>query len=252
MTTELYNRIASLIIESPMTLVLTGAGISTESGIPDFRSPGTGLWEKVDPMEALSSDVLYNEPHKFYSMGFKILTSMKDAKPNEAHYKLAQMERQDLIDGIITQNIDNLHYEAGSISVYEVHGTIKTGHCLRCGLRYNLEDIEQKVCRGEVPPLCPCGGIIRTDVVLFGDNLPECFNKAWIKAMKCHLMIVIGSSLQVAPVNYLPGLAKKLVIINSGETTYDNKASVICHEKASIALNKIYNAIQEIRINGKC
>jgi len=251
MSDYVYDRIAHMITDSRMTVVLTGAGISTESGIPDFRSPGSGLWEKVDPLEALSTEVLYNNPKKFYKEGFKILTSMMDAKPNPAHVILARMENEGLIDSIVTQNIDNLHYEAGSRNIMEVHGNIRTGHCIVCKKTYKLSEIENIVEGGQLPPLCSCGGMIRTDVVLFGDSLPDCFNTAWEKSSKCDLMIVIGSSLQVGPVNNLPGLAKRLAIINSGETMYDSKADILCNEKASKALNKIYRKVEEIKQNGR-
>lgn len=247
MSDYIYERIANLMAGSNMTVVLTGAGISTESGIPDFRSPGTGLWEKVDPMEALSADVLYNNPKKFYETGFNIIKSMQGAKPNEAHMVLAAMEKQGIIDCIVTQNIDNLHHEAGSKNVMEVHGSIGTGHCIKCGKTYKLIEMEDKVDNGQVPPLCICGGVIRTDVVLFGDSLPDCFNTALEKSARCDLMVVVGSSLQVGPVNYLPSLAKKLVIINRGETMYDKQADILCSEKASVALKNIYKYIQEIK-----
>lgn len=245
------EKIAQMIQKSNLTVVLTGAGISTESGIPDFRSPNTGLWEKIDPMEALSTDVLYRNPKKFYEQGFKILKDMKGAKPNKAHALLAIMEKEGLISYLITQNIDNLHYDAGSKNIIEVHGNIRTGHCIKCGRQCDFSAIEEKVAKGEIPPKCICGGMIRPDVVLFGDNLPDCFNKALDISKRCDLMIVIGSSLQVAPVNYLPSLAKKLVIINIGETMYDKRADVLYKEKASTALEKIYDCIQEIRNNDK-
>lgn len=250
MIEPLFEDIARMIIMSRMTVVLTGAGISTQSGIPDFRTPGSGLWEKIDPMEALSAQVLYSDPVKFYNIGFRLLSSMKKAKPNKAHLLLSRMENENLIHGIITQNIDNLHFEAGSKNILEVHGHIRSGHCVKCGLSYEFSSIEDKVGRGEVPPLCDCGGMIRPDVVLFGDNLPDCFDTAWELSKRCDLMIVIGSSLQVSPVNYLPGFARKLVIINSGETQYDDKADVICRDKASNALSNIYDKIREIKQNG--
>jgi NAD-dependent deacetylase len=243
------DRIARMIVSSRDTVVLTGAGISTESGIPDFRSPGTGIWQKVDPMEALSTDILYGDPKRFYDIGFKILSSMKGAKPNKAHILLAAMEREGLISGIITQNIDSLHNEAGSRNIMEVHGHIRAGHCIKCGKTYKFDEIESKVDSGEIPPRCTCGGMLRPDVVMFGDNLPECFNRAWEISGRCELMVVIGSSLQVGPVNQLPGLAQKVVIINYGETAYDNLADVIYREKASAALSKIYDKIQEINKN---
>lgn len=249
MSDSVFDRIANMMVDSRGTIVLTGAGISTESGIPDFRSPNTGLWNRMDPMEALSTDVLYGDPVKFYHTGFKILTSMKGAKPNEAHRILAKMEQQGLIEGIVTQNIDNLHYQAGSKNIMEVHGNIRTGHCIECGKSYAFDEIESKVASGEIPPKCTCGGMIRPDVVMFGDSLPECFNDAWEQSARSELMLVVGSSLQVSPVNYLPKLAKKLVIINIGETMYDKSADVLCPEKASYALTEIYDRIRETKRN---
>jgi NAD-dependent deacetylase len=251
MSDSKYEKIAEMIVKSKLTVVLTGAGLSTESGIPDFRSKGTGLWEKIDPMEALSTNVLYGNPEKFYRTGFKILTGMKGAKPNKAHLILAKMEKEGLISAVITQNIDNLHYDAGSKNIMEVHGNIRTGHCVKCRKTYGFNVIEEKVANGEIPPLCTCGGMMRPDVVFFGDSLPDCFNKAWEISSRCDLMIVIGSSLQVGPVNYLPSLAKKLVIINKGDTMYDRRADVLCNESASSALDNIYAKIQEIKASGR-
>lgn len=250
MPDDVYKVIGGLMIKSRMTVVLTGAGISTESGIPDFRSPGTGLWSNTDPMEVLSRDVLYKNPVKFYNEGFKLLVAMTRAKPNTAHFILAKMESEKLVHCIITQNIDNLHYQAGSKHIMEVHGHLRTAHCIKCKGIYGFEELLAKVDNGEIPPLCNCGGMLRPDVVLFGDNLPHCINDAWDMAGKCDLMIVIGSSLQVAPVSNLPGLAKRLVIINIGDTSYDEKADILCREKASTALDKIYYSIQKIKESG--
>lgn len=236
---EAYEKAARLIRDSKATVVLTGAGVSTESGIPDFRSPGSGLWEKVDPMEALSSRVLYNNPAKFYSLGFKILTSMKDALPNKAHYHIARLEELGLIDLVVTQNIDGLHHKAGSRKVYEVHGTVRTYSCDSCGAEYAAALIEKKVLEGEIPPKCRCKGIIRPDVVLFGDMLPECFYKSIKKVEEAELLLVLGSSLSVAPVNHLADICSRLIIINIGETCYDSKSDLIIRENISTALEKI-------------
>lgn len=150
-------------------MVLTGAGISTESGIPDFRSPGTGLWENIDPMEALSTSVLYNNTEKFYKEGFNMLLNMTDAEPNRAHYALAEMERLGYIKGVITQNIDNLHYKAGSKYILEVHGNTREGSCIKCGTIVDLNILINKVNNKEIPPKCDkCGGILRPDVVFLG------------------------------------------------------------------------------------
>ncbi|AOT68821.1 SIR2 family NAD-dependent protein deacylase [Geosporobacter ferrireducens] len=234
------------IRESKGIMVLTGAGISTESGIPDFRSPGTGLWEQIDPMEALSTKVLFNHPEKFYRQGFKILTAMKDAVPNIAHIILAKMEEEGIIDLIVTQNIDNLHQKAGSKKVYEVHGHVRSGSCLNCKEEMPIDRMAQKVEDKEIPPRCNnCGGIVRPNVVMFGDSLPPCFDMAMDAVGKHDLLIVIGSSLEVGPVNYLAYLCKKLMIINLGSTAYDYRGDLIIHQKAGETLMKIYETLKK-------
>lgn len=242
---SVYERAAEMLLNSRSTVVLTGAGISTDSGIPDFRSPGSGLWEKVDPMEALSTSVLYKDPDKFYKVGFRIIMSMRDAKPNKAHYALAKLEQEGLIDLLITQNIDNLHFKAGSKKVYEVHGNTRTCSCDRCGARYDIDIVAKKVDGGEVPPICSCKGIIRPDVVLFGDMLPQCFNDGVKAVEKADLLIVIGSSLTVSPVNYLADICKKLMIINYSETPFDRLSSLNIREGISDTLEKIIEIVEK-------
>ena len=179
MDTDQIKKACEMIRNSSKTMVLTGAGVSTESGIPDFRSPNTGLWENMDPMEALSTTVLYNNPKKFYSEGFKMILGMTNAKPNKAHIALAEMERLGYIKGVITQNIDNLHHNAGSKYVLEVHGNTREGSCLNCGTKVGIGEIEEKVLKGEIPPKCDsCGGTLRPDVVFFGTH-------AWRSARRC-------------------------------------------------------------------
>lgn len=236
---DTYEKAAQMIKNSRSTVILTGAGISTDSGIPDFRSPGTGLWEKVDPMEALSAEVLYNDPKKFYSMGFSIITSMKDAMPNKAHYLVAELENKGFVELVVTQNIDGLHHKAGSSKVYEVHGTTRTCSCEKCGESYETAIIEKRVKAGEVPPRCRCKGLVRPDVVLFGDMLPECFYESIRKVENSDLLIVIGSSLSVAPVNHLADICRKLMIINIGDTFYDSRCDLKIRENIAAALEKI-------------
>lgn len=240
---DVYKKASQIIKSCNAVVVLTGAGVSTDSGIPDFRSPGSGLWEKVDPMEALSSRVLYNAPEKFYSLGFNIITSMKDAMPNKAHYLIAKLEEQGLIDLVVTQNIDGLHHKAGSRKVHEVHGTTATCSCDNCGEKYDTATIEKRVQSGEIPPRCRCSGIIRTDVVLFGDMLPDCFYESIKKVETSDLLIVIGSSLSVSPVNHLADICKRLIIVNMGQTCYDSKSEIKIEENISSALEKIMQYI---------
>jgi len=236
---DVYEKAAQLIRSSKGVAVLTGAGVSTDSGIPDFRSPGSGLWEKVDPMEALSSEVLYNSPEKFYRLGFNIITSMKDAMPNKAHYLIAKLEELGLVDLVVTQNIDGLHQKAGSRKVYEVHGTTMTCSCDSCGEKYDTALIEKRVNAGEIPPRCRCKGMIRPDVVLFGDMLPECFEESIRRVEESELLLAIGSSLTVSPVNHLADICRRLIIVNIGDTFYDSRCDIKIRENIASALEKI-------------
>jgi NAD-dependent deacetylase len=244
MVMDKIERAAVLIKSSKKTVVLTGAGISTESGIPDFRSPGTGLWEKIDPMEALSTKALYQNPEYFYQVGFPMLTSMVDAAPNKAHEILAKLEEEGYIDLLVTQNIDNLHQKAGSKDVLEVHGHIRSCYCLGCGMEVSMKEMDRIVKDGVMPPKCPtCEGTLRPKVVLFGDSLPPCFDQAWNEVEKGALLIVIGSSLEVGPVNYLANLCEKLIIINLGKTSYDQRADLTIQGSASQILEEIYEKL---------
>ncbi|TZE81758.1 SIR2 family NAD-dependent protein deacylase [Calorimonas adulescens] len=239
------KKACELIINAKYCLALTGAGISTESGIPDFRSPGTGLWEKMDPMEALSTDVLYGNPEKFYREGFNILRGMRDVQPNTAHRVLAWLEECGYIKGVITQNIDNLHQKAGSKKVYEVHGNTRTCHCTRCKSNFDFQEMERQIDSGVKVPKCEkCGAMLRPDVVMFGDPMPRDFDIAIKEAEKCDVLLVIGSSLEVAPVCHIPGMVPHLIIINLLPTPYDKYADVVFHEKAGVVMDNIRETIQ--------
>lgn len=232
------EKLLALLTESKDTLVLTGAGVSTESGIPDFRSPGTGLWSKMDPMELFSSAILAQEPETFWRRGEPVFREMKAAQPNPSHVALAQMEALGLIRGIVTQNIDGLHQKAGSKVVLEVHGHLRTVNCQGCGAEKDMSFALDMVSEGNVP-LCSCGKVFRPDVVLFGDPLPKEFEVAWQWARVCDLLLVVGSSLEVAPVCWLVPEAKKLAIINLGTTQWDDIAEVLLRGKAGELLTEL-------------
>ncbi len=239
-----YKKAADIIKRNKNIIVLTGAGISTESGIPDFRSANKGLWTKIDPMEALSTKVLLEEPRKFYETGFKIITAMRDAKPNKAHEILADMERNGVIQLIITQNIDNLHFKAGSQNVYEVHGNSRNYTCMKCNKSYGITVIEEKIKMGEIPPKCSCRGVVRPDVVMFGDMLPNCFYKGMTEVQNADLLIAIGTSLTVYPVSQLAEICKKLMIINLDSTAYDYRSEIVINDNISEALTRIYSNLE--------
>jgi NAD-dependent deacetylase len=223
-STFLAHRLAELITTRQPTVVLTGAGISTESGIPDFRSP-TGIWAEVDPMEYASLRAFRADPEKVWSFYAKRIDMLTEAEPNEGHRVIAELERRGLVSAVITQNIDLLHTRAGSQDVVEVHGSIRTASCLECGRVYPLEESMLPV------PRCECGGVLKPDVVFFGELLPPAaIDRAYELARSAALMLVVGSALEVFPVAELPletlSSGGSLAILNRGETPLDEKAEL--------------------------
>ncbi len=237
--------LAGLINNCCKVYALTGAGCSTESGLPDFRSPGTGLWEKVDPLEYSTSQVLYNDPVSFYKFGFPRFKQLSLARPNKGHHALAELEKLGFIKGLITQNIDGLHYKAGSKRIWEVHGHLRTATCTACGASHAFRTLVGKLDSGEIPPRCSCRGLIRPDIVLFGDSMAEPYFEAeQVLGAGCDLLLAIGTSLSVYPVAGLPRLASQLGIINLQPTPYDREAAVVITEKISIVLGDLLGELR--------
>jgi NAD-dependent deacetylase len=222
------RRLAELIIDRQPCMVLTGAGVSTESGIPDFRSP-TGIWAQYDPMEYATIDAFHRDPVKVWDFYAKRLQVLRDAEPNPAHIALADLERLGLVHAVITQNIDRLHERAGSRDVIEVHGSVRTSSCLRCGRRVPFDEVVRLVERAGAP-LCPaCSAILKPDVVMFGEPMPEAeIERASRLAREAALLLVVGSSLEVWPVAGLPqetlDAGGGVAIVNRGPTLYDRRA----------------------------
>jgi NAD-dependent deacetylase len=222
------TRLAELLRDSERAVVLTGAGVSVPSGIPDFRTPGSGLWENVDPMEVAHIDAWRRDPDRFWSFYAERFVSLFDKGPNEAHLALAELERRGLVRAVITQNVDRLHRQAGSEHVIEVHGSIEYSVCLDCGGKQSLE----WVLAAEGTPECPaCVTPLKPDVVLFGELLPEAaMAEAQALAMEADLMVCVGSSLEVYPVAGLPaitcGRGGRLALVTQGPTPYDGDADV--------------------------
>jgi NAD-dependent deacetylase len=224
------SALAALVRERQPCVVLTGAGISTESGIPDFRSP-TGIWAQYDPMDYATIGAFRRDPVKvweFYARRFDVLTS---AEPNAGHRALAELEQRGLVSAVVTQNIDGLHERAGSRDVVEVHGSIRTSSCLECGERVPLADVVASL--GEAPaPGCPrCGSILKPDVVMFGELLPAgAMERAVELAQRAGTLLVVGSSLEVFPVAALPdetvSSGGALAIVNRGSTPFDRLAAI--------------------------
>jgi NAD-dependent deacetylase len=230
-TSAAAEQLAELIRNSRRTVALTGAGISVPSGIPDFRSPGTGMWEKVDPMEVAHIEVFHREPKRFWTYYRPRFGMLEDKLPNRAHEVLAELEAQGRLEAVITQNIDRLHRRAGSRRVIEVHGTIETSSCVTCSASYPLEQVEDLFDFEGVARCEQCGGAVKPDVVLFGEMLPAgAMEEAFALASGADLMLCIGSSLEVHPVASLPMTTLdhggRLAIVTKGPTPYDQHADV--------------------------
>lgn len=222
--------LAQLVRGAGSVVALTGAGISVPSGIPDFRTPGTGIWENVDPMEVAHIDAWRANPERFWSFYGHRFQTLGDKRPNGAHEALAELERRGLLDAVITQNIDMLHRRAGTVELVEVHGSIATCSCLSCGERVESSVVSAQL-GGASVPLCSCGDPRKPDVVLFGEFLPvEALERATRLAGAADLLLCIGSSLEVYPVAQLPGITLRhggeIAIVTQGPTSYDDVAAV--------------------------
>jgi NAD-dependent deacetylase len=226
------ERLAELLRDSECAVVLTGAGVSVPSGIPDFRSPGTGLWENVDPMEVAHIEAWRRDPDRFWQFYGDRFVSLFDKQPNGAHLALAELERRGLVRAVITQNVDRLHRRAGSERVIEVHGSIEYSVCLQCHGRVSLERVMELLWAGDGAPECPaCVTPLKPDVVLFGEMLPErAMSEAQALALEADLMVCVGSSLEVYPVAGLPAMTHggggRIALVTQGPTPYDSDAEV--------------------------
>lgn len=226
------ERLAALVRDAGSVVALTGAGISVPSGIPDFRSPGTGLWEGVDPMKVAHIDAFRRDPERFWSFYGNRFATLEDKRPNGAHEALVALEAAGLLDAVVTQNIDRLHRVAGTRELVEVHGTIDTSSCLACGGGFPLGEVRARLVRDVAGvPRCDCGEALKPDVVLFGELLPEAaMQRAYDLARGADLLLVIGSSLEVYPVAGLPLVtleaSGRVAIITQGSTAHDARAEV--------------------------
>jgi len=250
---NLIEEVADLIAGSQRVVVFTGAGVSTESGIPDFRSPG-GIWSRYDPedftYQKFVSDPESRKKH-WQSIGQGSLT--EGAQPNPAHLAIAELERIGKLQCVITQNVDNLHQKAGNSpdKVFELHGNMRWVRCLDCDKRYPMEDIRRRIGMGvEVPDCDACHGILKPDGVFFGEALPEReLTRAIYNSKNCDLFIVIGSTLVVTPAAYMPSYAlaagAKLIIINLSETPLDDAATVLIPAKAGEVMPKVVQRVKD-------
>ncbi|GGJ57427.1 NAD-dependent deacetylase [Anoxybacillus voinovskiensis] len=231
--------LANWLKESTTTVVFTGAGMSTESGLPDFRSAKTGLWHTKNPQQLASTYALKHNREEFVAFYQYRIRTLLECQPHIGHTILADWQKRGIIHQIVTQNVDGFHQQAGSTNVVELHGTLRTVYCLRCKQTYDVKRYVDEQFE------CTCGGFLRPSVVLFGESLPSfAIDQAWTAAQQADLWIVLGSSLQVSPANELPVIAKrsgaKLVIVNMEPTELDDWADLTIHNR------KIGDVLQEI------
>jgi len=245
----LLSYAAELIRGARHLVVLTGAGVSTPSGIPDFRSPRSGLWEKANPFLVASLHAFRIRPQFFFDWIRPLARTLLDAVPNPAHIALARLEQMGRLKAIITQNIDALHQKAGSRNVIEVHGHVREATCVRC---YNVVSTEtllpQFIESRELPRCGRCGGILKPNVILFGEQLPfKEINAARRQASECDLMLIAGSSLTVTPACDLPLIAREngaqVIVINEQPTPIDRDATLVIRVNVAVALPRIVSLL---------
>jgi NAD-dependent deacetylase len=235
--------LAALIRERQPCVVLTGAGVSTESGIPDFRSP-TGIWATVDPFEVASIQAFRRDPARVWSFYRERIDLLRHAEPNAAHYALAELERRGLVQAVVTQNIDTLHSRAGSRDVVEVHGSIRSAQCLGCLWTEPADAVLAELQVSDVPSCPRCGEVLKPGVVMFGELLPAAaIERATQLARGARLLLVVGSSLEVWPVAGLPLEARAFAIVNRGPTALDERALLKIDAGAGQTLAAVLDAV---------
>lgn len=245
---------ANLLRQALNIVAFTGAGVSTASGIPDFRSPTSGLWDNADPMAIASLSSFRQDPMPFFNWVRPLLATLIQAQPNETHKILAQLEKNHHLKAIITQNIDGLHQQAGNTRVHEIHGHFRTATCAHCFKQYDALPLVETFQKSGKIPYCDCqkrGSVIKPDVILFGEQLPiQVVNAANSDAMKSDLMLVLGSSLRVAPANHIPLQAveygSRLIIINYEPTPLDRHAEIVINGDVNTILPQIVDLLDRI------
>lgn len=237
------DALVALIRGAERAVALTGAGVSTDSGIPDFRSASSGIWREYDPMEIASIEGFRREPRKFYEFWGERFGALRDKRPNVTHDVLAELERAGRLTAVVTQNIDGLHQAAGSERVLEVHGSYRRARCMGCSKVEPLDHVVARVRAGRLPICQVCGELVKPDVVLFGEMLPPVFGEAERLMTECDVLLVLGSSLFVHPVaGLVPGALRagaKVAIVNRDPSPYDDAAHVVVHGELSEVMPRL-------------
>jgi NAD-dependent deacetylase len=247
------KEVAQWILSAKRVIVFSGAGLSTESGIPDFRSPG-GVWDRYNPEDFYFQNFLASEAsrEKYWQMATEMYDPIKKAQPNQAHLAIAELEKLGKLDCVITQNIDGLHFRAGNSEekVIQLHGTAIFVSCLSCKKRYDRNEIQERIKEGQKAPRCDdCGGLLKPATISFGQSMPEKETEAaYHRSSLCDLFIVVGSSLVVQPAASMPLVAKrngaKLVIINRDPTPYDDMADLVIRGQAGSTMGSILDHVK--------
>jgi NAD-dependent deacetylase len=249
-TQESLNQAASLLAQAKRAIAFTGAGISTASGIPDFRSPDCGLWNNVDPLSVASIYGFRQNPQAFFDWVRPLAKLTLHAQPNPAHFALVELEAQGVMKAVITQNIDMLHTRAGSKVVHELHGHLREATCTHCFAIYEAAPLIAQFIDDGLVPRCPkCGSVVKPNLILFGEQLPmRELMAAKEAARKADLVLVIGSSLEVFPASDIPMLAlrngAKVIMINLESTNFDSSAHLVIRDDAAAALPQIVHCME--------
>ena len=248
-TARPLERAIELLAASRDTVALTGAGISTPSGIPDFRGGRSGLWSQADPLAVASVWAFYEHPERFYQWIRPVMSRMMSARPNAAHTALAALQEHGLVKTVITQNIDSLHLRAGNQGVLELHGHTRTATCLACRRPAPADSLWAAVLAGRRPDPCPgCGGLLKPDIILFGEPLPyDAISAAQQETLSADVMLIVGSSLEVMPAADLPLLAKRrgarTILVNLTPTPLDDRMDAVIREDVVKTLQKFRRAL---------
>jgi NAD-dependent deacetylase len=249
---DIFRQAAAILKDAQSAVALTGAGVSTPSGIPDFRSPSSGLWKQVDPMVVASIYGFRRNPEAFFNWIRPLAATICRASPNPAHTALARMEEIGVIKTVITQNIDMLHSRAGSEHVLEVHGALREATCGACFRIWPTEIfLDEFIGTGAIPRCPDCGGILKPNVILFGEQLPmKTLREAEAAVRGCDVMLIAGSSLEVAPASELPHMAlargARLILVNYGSTQIDRQAKVVIHDDVATVLPRLVEHLEGI------
>lgn len=237
------ERLAALIQERQPCVFLTGAGISTESGIPDFRSP-TGVWARYDPLQVATIDAFARDPARVWEFYALRLALLADVEPNDGHRAIAELEHRGLVRAVVTQNVDGLHQRAGSRDLIELHGALREAVCPACGAREPIDEVRSQLVDLPLPACRACGDVLKPGVVMFGELLPaDAIERATALAREAALLVVVGSTLEVWPAAGLPLEARAFAIVNHGPTALDDRASLVVGGRAGETLTAVVAAL---------